>query len=108
MILKSNGYKELNLDLNKGRRTEKIHFQLGEDEILLSSSLPKKPSPNLRENIPKNSSAGKSFDKVSRNHRLTQLFGLWCSSSPSCTSLQHRRALCQSLGDLVLLRGIIQ
>ena len=41
MILKSNGYKELNLDLSKGRRMEKTHFQLGEDEILLSSSLPK-------------------------------------------------------------------
>ena len=41
MILKSNGYKKLNLDLSKGRRMEKTHFQLGEDEILLSSSLPK-------------------------------------------------------------------
>ena len=41
MILKSNGYKELNLDLSKGRRMEKTHFQLGEYEILLSSSLPK-------------------------------------------------------------------
>jgi len=43
MILKSNGYKELNLDLSKGRRMEKTHFQLGEDEILLSSSLPQNP-----------------------------------------------------------------
>jgi len=43
MILKSNGYKKLNLDLSKGRRMEKTHFQLGEDEILLSSSLPKNP-----------------------------------------------------------------
>ena len=42
MILKSNGYKELNLDLSKGRRMEKTHFQLGEDEILLSSILLKK------------------------------------------------------------------
>ena len=41
MILKLNGYKELNLDLKKGRRMETTHFQLGEDEILLSSSLPK-------------------------------------------------------------------
>ena len=41
MILKSNGYKKLNLDLRKGRRMEKTHFQPGEDEILLSSSLPK-------------------------------------------------------------------
>jgi len=43
MILKSNGYKKLNLDLRKGRRMEKTHFQLGEDEILLSSSLPQNP-----------------------------------------------------------------
>ncbi|KAG5572015.1 hypothetical protein H5410_061781 [Solanum commersonii] len=34
-------YKKLNLDLSKGRRMEKTHFQLREDEILLSSSLPK-------------------------------------------------------------------
>ncbi|KAG5580670.1 hypothetical protein H5410_051297 [Solanum commersonii] len=27
----------------KGRRMEKTHFQLGEDEILLSSSLPQNP-----------------------------------------------------------------
>ena len=40
MIEKLNGYKKLNLDLSKGRRIEKTHFQLGEDE-LLSSSLPK-------------------------------------------------------------------
>ncbi|KAG5581299.1 hypothetical protein H5410_051926 [Solanum commersonii] len=34
---------ELNLDLSKGRRMEKTHFQLGKDEILLSSSLPQNP-----------------------------------------------------------------
>ena len=49
MIEKSNGYKKLNLDLSKGRRIEKTHFQLGEGELLSSSS--QKPSPNLRENI---------------------------------------------------------
>jgi len=41
MILESNGYKELNLDLRKGRRMEKTHFQFREDELLLASSLPK-------------------------------------------------------------------
>uniref|UniRef100_M1D9U0 Uncharacterized protein n=1 Tax=Solanum tuberosum TaxID=4113 RepID=M1D9U0_SOLTU len=34
-----------------------------------------------------------SFGVVSRNHRSTQRFTLWCNSSPSCTSLQHHRAL---------------
>ncbi|KAG5576505.1 hypothetical protein H5410_056639 [Solanum commersonii] len=34
-----------------------------------------------------------SFDVVSRNRRSTRRFALWCSSSPSCTSLQHHRAL---------------
>ncbi|WMV08024.1 hypothetical protein MTR67_001409 [Solanum verrucosum] len=34
-----------------------------------------------------------SFGVVSRNRRSTRRFTLWCSSSPSCTSLQHRRAL---------------
>ncbi|KAG5615210.1 hypothetical protein H5410_015034 [Solanum commersonii] len=51
-LSKSNGYKKLNLVLSKRRRIEKTHFQLGEDEILLSLSLPK-PSPNLTENIQK-------------------------------------------------------
>ena len=37
MILKSNGYKELKLDLSKGRRMEKTHFQLEGDELLSSS-----------------------------------------------------------------------
>ncbi len=37
MIVKSNGYKKLNLNLSKGRRIEKTHFQLGEDELLSSS-----------------------------------------------------------------------
>ncbi|KAG5585796.1 hypothetical protein H5410_046230 [Solanum commersonii] len=37
MILKSNGYNKLNLDLSKGRRMEKTHFQLREDELLLYS-----------------------------------------------------------------------
>ncbi|KAG5585932.1 hypothetical protein H5410_046366 [Solanum commersonii] len=41
--VKSNGCKKLNLDLRKGRRMEKTHFQLGEDEILLSSSLAQNP-----------------------------------------------------------------
>ncbi|KAG5606247.1 hypothetical protein H5410_027739 [Solanum commersonii] len=40
-ILKSNGYKKLNLYLSKGRRMEKTYFQLAEDEILFSSSLQK-------------------------------------------------------------------
>ena len=43
MVLKSSGYKELNIDLSKGKRMEKTHFQLGEDEILLCSSLPQNP-----------------------------------------------------------------
>uniref|UniRef100_M0ZZJ2 Uncharacterized protein n=1 Tax=Solanum tuberosum TaxID=4113 RepID=M0ZZJ2_SOLTU len=34
-----------------------------------------------------------SFIVVSRNRRSTRRLALWCSSSPSCTSLQHRRAL---------------
>jgi len=38
MILKSNGYNKLNLDLRKGGRMEKTHFQIGEDELLSSSS----------------------------------------------------------------------
>lgn len=43
MILKSNGYNKLNLDLSKGKGMEKTHFQLREDEILLSSSFPQNP-----------------------------------------------------------------
>ncbi|KAG5605529.1 hypothetical protein H5410_027021 [Solanum commersonii] len=91
MILRSNGYKELNLDLSKGRRMEKTHFQLGEDEILFFSSLPKTLS-KLERKYPKN--AGGSFGEVSRNRRLTRRFALWSSSSPSCSSLQHCCALC--------------
>uniref|UniRef100_M1DC92 Uncharacterized protein n=1 Tax=Solanum tuberosum TaxID=4113 RepID=M1DC92_SOLTU len=34
-----------------------------------------------------------SFGVFSQNLRSTQQFSLWCSSSPSCTRLQHRRAL---------------
>ncbi|KAH0695934.1 hypothetical protein KY289_013416 [Solanum tuberosum] len=34
-----------------------------------------------------------SFGVVSRNRRSTRRFALWCSSSPSCTILQYRRAL---------------
>ncbi|KAG5590287.1 hypothetical protein H5410_040801 [Solanum commersonii] len=34
-----------------------------------------------------------SFDVVSRNYQSTRRFALWCWSSPSCTSPQHRRAL---------------
>ncbi|WMV24779.1 hypothetical protein MTR67_018164 [Solanum verrucosum] len=36
---------------------------------------------------------GGSFGVVSRNRQSTRLFPLWCSSSSSCTSPQHRRAL---------------
>ena len=32
MIMKSNGYKKLNIDLGKGKRMEKTHFKLGENE----------------------------------------------------------------------------
>ncbi|KAG5631847.1 hypothetical protein H5410_003564 [Solanum commersonii] len=56
MILKSNGYKELNLDLSKGTTMEKTYFQLGEDEIPLSSKI----------------SAGRSLGEVSRSHRMTR------------------------------------
>lgn len=41
MIFKSNAYRKISLDLIKGRRIEKTHFQFGEDEIFLSSSIPK-------------------------------------------------------------------
>ncbi|WMV46118.1 hypothetical protein MTR67_039503 [Solanum verrucosum] len=34
-----------------------------------------------------------SFGVVIRNRRSTRRFALWCISSPSCTSLQHRRVL---------------
>ncbi|WMV58584.1 hypothetical protein MTR67_051969 [Solanum verrucosum] len=34
-----------------------------------------------------------SFDVVSRNRRSTRRFALWCSSSPSCTSLHRHHAL---------------
>ncbi|WMV54919.1 hypothetical protein MTR67_048304 [Solanum verrucosum] len=34
-----------------------------------------------------------SFGVVSRNRRSTRRFAFWCSSSPSCTIFQHRRAL---------------
>ncbi|KAG5585477.1 hypothetical protein H5410_045911 [Solanum commersonii] len=82
---------------------EKTHFKLREDEILLSSSLPK-PSLNMRENIQKTSeiSAGGSLGEVSRNRRLTQRFALWCNLSPSCTSLQRSRALCNWARRLLL------
>ncbi|KAG5585725.1 hypothetical protein H5410_046159 [Solanum commersonii] len=63
-------------------RIEKIHFQLGENEILLSSSLPKTLS-KLEKNYPKKyysileikintseNSVGGSFGEVSRNHQL--------------------------------------
>ncbi|KAG5585147.1 hypothetical protein H5410_045581 [Solanum commersonii] len=72
-------------------RMEKTHFQLGEDEIFLSSSLPKTLS-KLERKYPKNASG--SFGELSRNRRLTRGFTLWCSSSPSCTSLQHCHTLC--------------
>uniref|UniRef100_M1DCF7 Uncharacterized protein n=1 Tax=Solanum tuberosum TaxID=4113 RepID=M1DCF7_SOLTU len=35
-------------------------------------------------------SNGRSFSVVIQNRRLTRRFTLWCSSSPSYTSLQHR------------------
>ncbi|WMV08957.1 hypothetical protein MTR67_002342 [Solanum verrucosum] len=34
-----------------------------------------------------------SFGVISQNRQSTWRFALWCSFSPSCTSLQHRRAL---------------
>uniref|UniRef100_M1D9Y6 Gag-pol polyprotein n=1 Tax=Solanum tuberosum TaxID=4113 RepID=M1D9Y6_SOLTU len=34
-----------------------------------------------------------SFGVVSWNRRSTRRFAFWCTSPPSCTSLQHRRAL---------------
>ncbi|KAG5585756.1 hypothetical protein H5410_046190, partial [Solanum commersonii] len=37
--MKSNGYKNLNLNLNEVIRIEKTHFQLGEDELLSSTCL---------------------------------------------------------------------
>ena len=37
MIMKSTGYKKLNLDLSYRRRIRKTHFQLGKDELLSSS-----------------------------------------------------------------------
>ncbi|WMV33313.1 hypothetical protein MTR67_026698 [Solanum verrucosum] len=38
-----------------------------------------------------------SFGVVSRNRRSTRRFALWCSSSPYCTSLQHRHTLGHSV-----------
>uniref|UniRef100_M1DF46 Uncharacterized protein n=1 Tax=Solanum tuberosum TaxID=4113 RepID=M1DF46_SOLTU len=37
MIMKSTGYKKLNLELSYGRRIKKTHFQLEEDELLSSN-----------------------------------------------------------------------
>ncbi|WMV26480.1 hypothetical protein MTR67_019865 [Solanum verrucosum] len=34
-----------------------------------------------------------SFGVISQNRRSTRQLALWCSSSPSCTSLHPRRAL---------------
>ncbi|WMV08724.1 hypothetical protein MTR67_002109 [Solanum verrucosum] len=34
-----------------------------------------------------------SFGVISLNRQSTRQFALWCRSSPSCTSLQHHRAL---------------
>ncbi|KAG5595519.1 hypothetical protein H5410_036751 [Solanum commersonii] len=77
---KTHRYKKLNLDLSKGRRMEKTHFQLGEDGIHLSSSLPKTLS-KLERKISKKyysileikiktseNSAGGSFDEVTSSH----------------------------------------
>ncbi|KAG5576612.1 hypothetical protein H5410_056746 [Solanum commersonii] len=80
------GAHPLGLNLIKGRRMEKTHFQLGEDEILLSSSVRKTLCKHGRKYPKKTSenSVGRSFDKPS---------ALSCSVS---------------LRDLVLLRGIIR
>ncbi|KAG5585237.1 hypothetical protein H5410_045671 [Solanum commersonii] len=97
MILKSNGYKELNLDLRKGRRMDKTHFQLGEDEILLSSGLPKTLSkferkyPKKYYSITSENSVGRSFGEF--------VAVLHYPSAWSCFV---------SLGELVLLHRIIQ
>ena len=52
--MKSNGYNKLNLDLKKGRRMEKTHFQPGEDENLLSSSHLQNPLQTWQKNAKTN------------------------------------------------------
>ncbi|KAG5580477.1 hypothetical protein H5410_051104 [Solanum commersonii] len=37
-LLKSNGYKKLNLNLSKGKRLEKTHFQFSDYELLSSNT----------------------------------------------------------------------
>ncbi|KAG5615088.1 hypothetical protein H5410_014912 [Solanum commersonii] len=78
-LLKSNGYKKLNLDLNKGRIMDKTHFQLGDDEILLSSNLRKTLS-KLERKYPKSTilfwkikiMRWRIFREVSRCGRMTR------------------------------------
>ncbi|KAG5582066.1 hypothetical protein H5410_052693 [Solanum commersonii] len=67
MIEKSNRYKKLNLNISKGRRMEKTHFQFWKDELLLFVSLPKTLS-KLERKYPKKTlvnSVGGSFGEVS-------------------------------------------
>ncbi|KAG5609863.1 hypothetical protein H5410_021144 [Solanum commersonii] len=84
---------------------EKTHFQLGEDEILHSSSLPKTLS-KLERKISKKyyfileikintseNSAGRSFGEVSRYRRMTSMTCLSSVSSPFHACLQHLNIL---------------
>ncbi|KAG5599598.1 hypothetical protein H5410_030968 [Solanum commersonii] len=47
----------------------------------------------LRAKTSKNLCCSGSFGVISRNRQSTRRFGFLCSSSPSCTILQHHRAL---------------
>ncbi|KAG5605923.1 hypothetical protein H5410_027415 [Solanum commersonii] len=76
MIVKSNGYKKLSLNLSKGRRIEKTHFQLGEDELLSSKN-----------------SAGGFYGEVSRCRRMTSATRPSFVSSLFQACLQHLHVL---------------
>ncbi|KAG5612217.1 hypothetical protein H5410_023498 [Solanum commersonii] len=89
MIIKSNGYKELNLDLSKGRKMEKTHFQFGEDEILLSSKI----------------SVGGSLGEVSRCHRMTRRLALLLFIVVLCLPSASSRS--GPLGGIILFRRTI-
>ncbi|KAG5630027.1 hypothetical protein H5410_001744 [Solanum commersonii] len=83
---KSNGYKKLNLNISKGRRMEKTHFQFGEDELLFSQ-VSQNPFPNLKENM-----KAKCWQIARRGYSRTpndSAIHPSSSSSPFLFCLQH-------------------
>ncbi|KAG5580500.1 hypothetical protein H5410_051127 [Solanum commersonii] len=87
-----------------GRRRDKTYFQLGEDEILLFSSLPKTLS-KLERKYPKNYY---SILEIKINPRLLKINNKFCIYRHQKIMLPSASLCYVSLDDLVLLRKIIQ